>query len=165
MLEIQKNTDDNFTSIIAIAHEVWPVAYGAILSPEQLEYMMKMMYSVSSLQLQAGTKKHRFIVAKREDDIVGFASYEFNFSKKPKTKIHKIYVLTTEQGKGIGVKLMDFITNEAKKTHQKTLILNVNKNNKAVRFYESLGFSISFEEIIAIGNGYVMDDYVMEKPI
>ncbi|WP_293870133.1 GNAT family N-acetyltransferase [Flavobacterium sp.] len=165
MIAIQNNTDENFTSIRAIAKEVWPIAYGAILSKEQLDYMMEMMYSISSLQLKANTKKHRFILAKEDETILGFASYEFNHSKKPKTKIHNIYILPNQQGKGIGKELIDFIANEAKQRHQKALILNVNKKNIAIRFYERIGFDISFEEVIDIGNGYVMDDYVMEKSI
>jgi diamine N-acetyltransferase len=165
MIQIENNQDQQFTDIRAIAKEVWPVAYGAILSEAQLEYMMEMMYSVSSLQEQANAKKHRFILAKEGETVLGFASFEFNYGKKSKTKIHKIYILTTEQGKGIGKQLIGFIANEAKQRHQKALILNVNKNNKAIRFYESIGFTISFEEVINIGSGYVMDDYVMEKSI
>jgi ribosomal protein S18 acetylase RimI-like enzyme len=165
MIAIQKNTDENFTDIIAIAKEVWPIAYGAILSQEQLDYMMEMMYSVPSLQKQAKEKGHRFIVATKNDISVGFAAFEFNYTKKPKTKIHKIYVLSNQQGNGIGKSLIDFISNEAKARYQKALVLNVNKNNIAIRFYESIGFDISYEEVIDIGNGYVMDDYVMEKSI
>ena len=165
MIEIKRNTDENFTSIRAIAAAVWPIAYSPIMSQEQLDYMMEMMYSVSSLKLQANTKKHRFILAKEGETVIGFASYEFNYSKKPKTKIHKIYILTNHQGKGIGKALIDFIVNEAKERHQKVLILNVNKKNIAIRFYERIGFEISSEEVIDIGNGYVMDDYVMERSI
>ncbi|MDN3677767.1 GNAT family N-acetyltransferase [Flavobacterium paronense] len=165
MIAIQNNTDENFNSIRAIAKEVWPIAYGAILSQEQLDYMMKMMYSIPSLQLQANAKKHRFILAKEGETVLGFASYEFNYIKKPKTKVHKIYILPNQQGKGIGKELITFIIKQAKERHQKGLILNVNKKNIAVRFYERLGFEISFEEILDIGNGYVMDDYVMEKSI
>lgn len=165
MIVIKKNTDENFTDIRAIAAEVWPIAYSAILSQKQLDYMMEMMYSVASLQVQAKEKGHRFILAKEGETVLGFASYEFNYNKKPKTKIHKIYVLSNQQGKGIGKTLIDFIVNEAKARHQKGLILNVNKNNIAIRFYERIGFEIIFEEVIDIGNGYVMDDYVMEKSI
>lgn len=165
MIEIQRNTDENFTSIRAIAAAVWPIAYSATLSQEQLDYMMEMMYSITSLQLQANEKKHRFILAKEEETVLGFASYEFNHGKKPKTKIHKIYILTNHQGKGIGKALINFIVDEAKERHQKGLILNVNKRNKAIRFYESIGFTISNEEVIDIGNGFVMDDFVMEKTI
>ena len=165
MITIQRNTDENFTAIRAVAAEVWPIAYGLILSQAQLDYMMEMMYSVSSLQHQVNEKGHRFILAIEDDTVLGFASFEFNYNKKPKTKIHKIYVLPNQQGKGIGKALVDFINNEAKSKHQKALILNVNKKNIAIRFYEAIGFDISYEEVLDIGNGYVMDDYVMEKPI
>jgi hypothetical protein len=40
-------------------------------------------------------------------------------------------------------------------------ILNGNKYNKAKFFYEKLGFIITKEEVIDIGNNYIMDDYVM----
>lgn len=165
MISIQNNTDENFTSIRAIAQEVWPIAYGSILSHEQLEYMMEMMYSISALQKQATKNSHHFILAIDDTIPVGFASYEFDNNETEKTKIHKIYILSTMQGRGIGKKLIDFIAIEAKKHKQNGLFLNVNKNNIAQHFYEKLGFSISKEEVIAIGNGYLMDDFVMEKSI
>jgi ribosomal protein S18 acetylase RimI-like enzyme len=163
MISIQKNTEDSYTSIRRIAEEVWPVAYGAILSNEQLDYMMEMMYSVSALQKQATENNHHFILAIDEEVPVGFASYEFNNNETDKTKIHKIYILTSQQSKGIGKQLIDFIAIAAKKNGQSALFLNVNKYNVAQHFYKKLGFTISCEEVIAIGNGYIMDDYVMEK--
>ncbi|MES2410457.1 MAG: GNAT family N-acetyltransferase [Bacteroidota bacterium] len=165
MIEIKKNTDENFTSVRAIAKEVWPVTFATILSEPQIDYMLDMMYSVSSLQKQVNEKGSRFILAVENEIPVGFAAYEFNYSKKPKTKIHKIYILPNQQGKGVGKALIDFIMNKAKERHQKGLILNVNKYNMAIRFYESIGFTITNEEVIDIGSGYVMDDYVMEKSI
>ncbi len=165
MISIERNTDNNFTAIRAIAKEVWPIAYGAILSNEQLDYMMEMMYSMDSLQLQAKIKKHHFILAKENDVTLGFASFEFNYSETSKTKIHKIYILSTQQRKGIGKALIDYIETEAKNHHQEALLLNVNKYNVALDFYKKIGFTISFEEVINIGNGFVMDDYVMEKII
>jgi ribosomal protein S18 acetylase RimI-like enzyme len=165
MISIEKNEDTNFTAIRAIAKEVWPIAYGTILSEIQLDYMMEMMYSIDSLQLQANSKNHHFILANENDVTLGFASYEFNISETSKTKIHKIYILSTQQGKGIGKKLIDFIHTEAKNHHQEALLLNVNKYNSAQDFYKKLGFTIDHEEVIDIGNGYVMDDYVMQKAI
>jgi len=165
MILIEKNTDNNFTAIRAIAKEVWPIAYGSILSNEQLNYMMEMMYTIEALQIQSEIKKHHFILVMEDKKALGFASYEMNYDKTNQTKIHKIYILFTQQGKGNGKMLIDYIENEAKKHHQKTLILNVNKYNDALHFYKKVGFSISFEEVIPIGNGYVMDDYVMQKKL
>ncbi len=165
MISIQKNKDDGFASIRSIAAAVWPIAYGAILSKEQLAYMMEMMYSVAALQQQATENKHHFIVALDDETPVGFASFELNANETKKTKIHKIYVLSNMQGKGIGKQLINFIDREAEKHKQSALFLNVNKHNIAQHFYKKLGFTITQEEVIAIGNGYVMDDYVMEKSI
>jgi ribosomal protein S18 acetylase RimI-like enzyme len=161
MITIQNNTDQNFTSIRAIAKEVWPIAYGAILSKEQLDYMMDMMYSVSALQQQF-EKGHHFILAVEDEIPVGFAAYEFNANGTSKTKIHKIYILSSQQSKGIGKILIDYITESARKNNQEALFLNVNKHNVAQHFYRKLGFDISYEEVIDIGHGYVMDDFVME---
>lgn len=165
MISIQNNTDQNFTHIRAIAEEVWPIAYGAILSQEQLNYMMEMMYSIPALQKQFNEKHHHFILAVADETPVGFASYELHYNETSKTKIHKIYILSNQQGKGIGRVLIDYISEEARKNNQEALLLNVNKNNKAQHFYKKLGFSISHEEVIAIGQGYVMDDFVMEITI
>ena len=160
MISILRNTDTDFNSIRAIAKEVWPVAYVAILSKDQLDYMMEIMYSISSLQKQSNSS--HFIIALENEIPVGFASFEFNYNQTLNKKIHKIYVLTNHQGKGIGKLLIDFIENKAFLNNQEALLLNVNKNNNAQYFYNKLGFIISKEEVIDIGNGYVMDDYVME---
>lgn len=164
MIAIQKNTDENFTDIRTIAQKVWPIAYGSILSREQLDYMMEMMYSVPSLKQQAASDRE-FILAIENEEAVGFASYEFNCDGTSKTKIHKIYILFNQQGKGIGKILIDYITEKAQNQQQSALVLNVNKHNVAQHFYRKLGFEITKEEVIDIGNSYVMDDYVMEMPI
>jgi hypothetical protein len=41
----------------------------------------------------------------------------------------------------------------------------VNRFNTALGFYKRIGFSIVTEENIDIGQGYWMEDYVMEMPI
>lgn len=165
MIQIEKYTEKDFNSVRTIAEEVWPVAYGAILSKAQLDYMMEMMYSIPSLQKQVNEKLHHFIIAKEKDEPLGFASFEFNYRGTPTTKIHKIYIYTHLQGKGIGKQLIDYVASEAKKAQQMYLSLNVNRNNTALNFYQRQGFSIVNEEDIVIGNGYFMEDYVMEKSI
>ena len=166
MIEIEKvlaSDSVKFEIIRIIAQETWPIAYGAILSMEQLEYMFDMMYSTKSLLEQAAKKNLQFILAKVGSEYLGFASYEININQTNKTKIHKIYILPTSQGKGIGKELIDFITVAAKSEENSAIVLNVNKYNLAQHFYIKLGFFNVKEEVIAIGNGYVMDDYVMEK--
>ena len=166
MIEIEKvasNDTAKFQIIRNIAEETWPIAYGEILSNAQLEYMFDMMYSTDSLLEQAAKKNLQFILAKEGNHYLGFASYESDLQETNKTKIHKIYILPEMQRKGIGKKLIDFIALEAQGQKNIGIFLNVNKYNKALHFYMKLGFSNVKEEVIDIGHGYVMDDYVMEK--
>jgi ribosomal protein S18 acetylase RimI-like enzyme len=101
-----------------------------------------------------------------ETNAIGFVAYELNSNfenlSQPLTKIHKIYMLPEMQGKGFGKFMIDEIVRIAISNNQKGVFLNVNKYNKAKIFYQKLGFVISKEEVIDIGNDYVMDDYVME---
>lgn len=163
MITIVPNTENDFKTIRTLAKIVWPVTYGTILSKEQLDYMFEMMYSVSSLQNQATKRAHHFIIAYEDQMPIGFASYEFDCEKTSKTKIHKIYILPNLQGKGIGKKIIDYITNQAVIAKNTAVFLNVNRFNTAKDFYLKIGFGILKEEDIDIGNGYLMEDYVMEK--
>ncbi|WNM18820.1 GNAT family N-acetyltransferase [Flavobacterium capsici] len=165
MITINQNSDSDFKTIRTIAKVVWPVTYGKILSQEQLDYMFEMMYSIESLQKQSQIKKHNFIIAYEDLIPLGFASYEFNCENSNKTKVHKIYILPNLQGKGIGKTIINYISDEALKQNDKAVFLNVNRYNSAKYFYEKIGFSIVKEEDIDIGNGYLMEDYVMEKAI
>lgn len=165
MFTIVPNTDSQFTVVRDIAFEVWPKTYGVILTEAQLTYMLEMMYSVAALQEQANQKKHHFILVQDHGANVGFASYEHNVNHSGKTKIHKIYILSSQQGKGTGKALVDYIEQKAIAFGDKALFLNVNKYNSAIQFYQKTGFGIVKEEVIDIGNGFVMDDYVMEKQL
>jgi diamine N-acetyltransferase len=164
MITIVNATGDDFENIRDLAFTIWPIAYKDVISASQIEYMLNMMYSVDAIKEQVLHKNHQFIIAK-ENDYVGFASYQLDCNEKGKTKIHKLYVLSNIQGKGIGKKMVDYIMIQAKLNNQMAVFLNVNKKNKAQFFYKNLGFEIDFEEVIAIGQGYIMDDYVMEKKI
>jgi RimJ/RimL family protein N-acetyltransferase len=152
-------------TIQSIAYRTWPDTFGNILSSEQIDYMLEMMYSEKSLKEQINEKKHQFFLVKEANVFLGYASIETDYQNSKKTKIHKLYVLPQSQGKGIGRTLLKKITEEAKKHDNMVLSLNVNKFNKAVLFYEKVGFTIVGNEDIDIGNGFLMEDYIMEKEI
>lgn len=156
---------DQLPIVIDLTKKIWPVAYGEILSKAQLDYMIDKFYNETALREQIEIKGHVFYLAQDENEkYVGFVSYEIN-SEPNKTKIHKIYVLPETQGTGLGRQFFELVKEKAIENNQKAIFLNVNKYNNAIHFYTKLGFTKVKDEVIDIGNGYVMDDYVMEVNI
>jgi len=164
MIRIDKATLADLKTITEIAHKTWPLTYGEILSPAQLEYMLNAFYSDAALRKNI-ENAHEFILAKEADSVLGFASFEPHYENGDTTKIHKIYILPETQGKGIGKLLIDAIAQFAKENNSTSLLLNVNRFNTALTFYQKLGFKIIQEIDIELDFGYLMEDYVMEKRI
>jgi ribosomal protein S18 acetylase RimI-like enzyme len=165
MIKIGVAERKDYLTIQQIAHQTWYPTFEKILSKEQIAYMLEMMYSLRAIEEQIEHKGHIFLLAKEEENCVGYASYETNYQGTYKTKIHKIYVLPSAQGKGVGKILMDSIEKIAKEKGNKLLSLNVNRNNPAINFYEKIGFKKIRQEDIDIGKGFLMQDFIMEKNI
>jgi diamine N-acetyltransferase len=162
MLSIRKANEADIELIRELCFKVWPQTYSHIISAGQIEYMLHLMYSPNALQKQM-TEGAIFIILYDEEMPVGFASYQQLASQL--FKLHKLYVLPQMQGKGAGAFIIQFIENEIASTVEVVLQLQVNKYNRAKNFYEKLGFAVAEEIVFDIGNGYVMDDYIMQKNI
>jgi diamine N-acetyltransferase len=166
MIHIVKASLEELSLVQKIACLTWPITFSNILTPEQIEFMLNWMYDLKALEQQVNEKGHVFLLAKEEDSCLGFASYEIHCKDQEKTKIHKIYILPGTQGKGIGKKLISHIIGIALQNRDKFLYLNVNRfNEKAISFYQHIGFYEAYREVIDIGNGFIMDDIVMEMKL
>lgn len=144
-----------------LAHRIWPDTFSEILSKAQVEYMLNWMYSPEKLISQMEEGHHFFILIDKAP--IGFVGIEQQVDQR--VKIHKLYLLPGEQGKGLGQMILDFVIDWAKERGAQSIYLNVNRYNKAVDFYQHIGMNILHSEDIDIGNGYLMEDYVMELPI
>jgi len=165
MIELVEATPGHFPRIRDIACLTWPSTFGAILSEKQIAYMLELMYSLPALEKQVGELGHRFILAREGETYLGYASYEINFEGKPKTKLHKVYLLPESQGKGVGRALLDRVGVAAQAAGDSVVSLNVNRYNPATQFYEKLGFQIVGQVDIDIGNGFLMEDFILEKRV
>lgn len=152
---------NDIPSIQAIAKQTWPKTFEAILSPVQIEYMLSWMYSTEALSIAIESENQSFWLFQQDGNSLGFAGIEHLYNKAAATKLHKIYVLPSAQGLQVGKQLLNHVIAESKKAGSTNLLLNVNRFNNAVGFYERFGFSITAEENIDIGNGFLMEDYVM----
>lgn len=155
---------EDINAIGYLAYQVWPTAYKDILTFEQLYYQLQHFYSPASLKDQMVTKHHNFLLAETEDDEpVGFASY--SEVEKGIFRLHKLYVLPVTQGRNVGRSLLEVVEDECRTAGGKKLLVNVNRYNKAKMFYERMGFIVTGEEDIDIGDGFLHEDYALEKSL
>ncbi len=147
-----------------IADDVWPKTFREILSPEQIVYMMKMMYAPEVMEKELSSGVH-FRVAYVDGVPAGYTSWA-PYTLPGTAKLHKIYLLQEFQGRGIGSAMLADASEQARKAGFTRLRLNVNKHNeRARRAYFRNGFTDAEAVKIDIGHGFFMDDFVMEKPL
>ena len=166
MIEYNKAGLGDLNKIQKIAYETWPDTFGQIISKEQLDYMLDLIYNKDSLKEQMISKRHDFIIAEEDSQSLGFTSYEIFFNSEPVLMIHKIYILPGSQGLGIGTKFLNLLSEIAIQNNNSQLRLKVYfKNYKAIRFYEKYGFKNVRSEITDIGNNYAILDNIMIKEL
>lgn len=162
-MRIRPATLADIAAIRQVAHDTWPHTYREILSAEQITYMLSRMYDVQTLQRQMQDEGHRFFLAcDLQDEVVGFAGFQPDYQGQGgMAKLHKLYLLPSLQGQGVGKQLLQACVQGAQALGQTQLQLNVNRYNRAVAFYRHCGFEILREEVLDFGEGYVMDDFVL----
>lgn len=160
MTIIKPATQKNIAHIQHIVHISWPATYGEILTQQQLDYMIDLIYGEEALKTQMDSG-HLFFMLWEQQTPMGFIDIE-QYTETA-CKLHKIYLLPDCQGKGYGKTLLNFAIEQAKQMGVQQLKLNVNRYNKALGFYERMGFIIDEKVDIPIGQGYYMNDYVMVK--
>lgn len=164
MITLRKAKEEDLPVIQRIGTATYWTAYGDILAKEQLDYMLGKFYSIAALRDQL-IEGHIFLIAQEGDTDIGFASYSVFNQGSLTVKLHKLYVLAEAHGKGLGKLLVNEVRDKALELNAASLQLNVNRYNKAKDFYEKMGFVIKETVDIEIGNGFFMNDYVMELPL
>lgn len=161
MFSIREATNKDYKLIHDLAEQVFPITYKDILTSEQNKYMMDWMYSVANIQKQIEEDGHIYFIAYENESPCGYLSIQQE--DKDRFHLQKIYVLPSFQGKGYGKKLFQKAIEYIKNIHPSPclMVLNVNRNNKALNFYQKLGMRKIDEGNFPIGNGFFMEDYIM----
>lgn len=180
MIEIRKADKTDLQTIHDMAQVVFRHTYRDILSPEQMEYMMDMMYSLPNLHKQLEEGHHYYIASAAgskdnssserpslQSSPCGYVSVQYEGLDPEGVAVfhlHKIYVMPDSQGMGIGQRLFqtvrDHVLREVPGSPAR-IELNVNKYNSAVAFYRHLGMRIALEQDFPIGGGFYKTDYIM----
>lgn len=158
MIHLILAKESDLGAIAAMAREIWNIHYVPMVEQEQVDYMLEKFYSHRGLTEQQG-KGHRFYLIDQDDATVGFLSVSESGDRD--YFLHKLYIYNQKANAGAGTEVLHELI---RMTNPKSLTLTVNRQNyKSINFYFKNGFKIKSVEDFDIGNGYQMNDFVMER--
>ncbi len=147
-----------------LAQRIWRACYPAIISTQQIEFMLGWMYSEEQIGKELAEGVTWEVIEDEQGASIGFLA--FHLEPDNRVKLNKLYVLPEIQGKGIGSAALRHVFESAAKLGARTVWMQVNKaNHRAIGAYKKAGFHVAEEATFDIGNGFVMDDYLMEKAV
>jgi GNAT superfamily N-acetyltransferase len=164
-LAIVPLSGDEAEAVSALAREIWRHHYPPIIGTAQTEYMLAQRYDPEAIRAELASGNVWWDVLKDDGAMVAFAS-SFAIEDERAIKIDKLYVHPARQREGLGGALIEHTRQRAARLGLARLILAVNKRNvAAIAAYRKHGFEIAQAVMKDIGGGFVMDDYIMEKPV
>ena len=163
MLEFEKiETEKQIKDLATLANEIWHEYFICIITEEQIDYMVEKFqsYTAMSKQIEDG---YIYYIAKDNGQAVGYMGMT---PEEEKMFLSKLYLKKDARGKGYASLMLSFIENICLEKGLNSIYLTVNRYNEhTINVYRRKGFSVVKEQKADIGNGYFMDDYVMEKKI
>ncbi len=149
---------NGISQIIRLAKIIWWTTYPSFLPKSQIEFMLETMYNQDVISAEIENNViWKFIIF--EDEIIGFFSY--SKEQESSLKLHKFYILSEYQRKGIGKIVVDSLKQIAKSEILSRITVNVNRyNQNAINAYLKYGFIIS-KSIDIKFHDYILNDYIM----
>ena len=162
-MTIRTATEADIPLLRDLAHRIWRECYPGIITVEQIEFMLGWMYSEQEIRKQI---REGFTWEIVEDDGAAIGFLSFSVEDDGRVKLHKMYLLPDRQRGGLGRQLLAHVRECARTLGAREVWMQVNKRNMpAIGAYLKAGFRIEKEAVFDIGDGFVMDDYVMVRAV
>lgn len=141
------------------AKDVFIDYYTKLIGKDQSIYMADKFLSEQAIQdlINNGAI---FKLVLDNNEPVGFIEY---INESDKVFLSKLYVRKDKRNKGIGRFMLQDCISYTKENNLNKIYLTVNKgNSQSIKKYDHFGFKQIDAVVNDIGNGYVMDDYIMQ---
>ena len=150
-------------ALATLANTIWHECFTTILSQEQIDYMVARFQSESAMSQQINELGYRYFFLQEGNEAVGYMGIQ---TTEGKLFLSKLYLKKAYRGKGYASQAFHFLESLCKKEQLSSIWLTVNRhNNQAIEVYQHRGFQLIRAQVTDIGQGFVMDDFVLEKPI
>jgi len=158
-------TSDEIITLAKIADEIWHEYWPELIGDSQTDYMVKEFQSAEALAHAINEEGYLYYLLMEQDKAVGYTGVRIE-EENASLFLTKLYVYAAERGKGYASEALSFLERLCKENWLGRIYLQVNKGNDlAIAVYKAKGFSIIKSATKDIGDGFIMDDFIMEKEI
>ncbi|WP_221076611.1 GNAT family N-acetyltransferase [Agarivorans aestuarii] len=155
----QVSNQHDIQQLTELAREIWLEHYTPIIGVEQVEYMLSTFHSATRVAEQIETEQYYYYLLQSEGENLGYLGVQ---RQEQQLFLSKIYVHSRFRGRGFAKQAMNFAKQLANEFGLQQITLTVNRHNHdSIAAYQKMGFVKVAEQCTDIGQGYVMDDWVM----
>ena len=157
-------THDHIAAVAALAREIWTEHYVPFIGRPQVDYMLDRFQSAPAVAAQLADGCEYFLGRNHGVD-AGYCAAVPDAGEEA-LKLSKIYVRRACRGRGLGRAMLAHVEALGRDRGLTRLWLTANKHNHdSLAWYTRMGFVHAGATVQDIGHGFVMDDYIMEKPL
>ena len=158
--EIDRLSPADVDAVCRLARRTWQDTYPGIISQRQIDAMLADRYAPQTILARLADPLHVWLIARENGELAGFAH---GCLEGEGCKLEKLYVDPARQRRGIGRALFEAVWRIARTRGARRLWLQVNRRNAhAISAYRKYGLHVVEARVFDIGEGFVMDDYIME---
>ncbi len=169
-LKFVKLNSGDVKKLEQISKQTYFNAFSQENSPENMQAYLDGSLSEEKLLEELKESNSEFYFAEINQRLIGYLKINFDAAQTDlydhnAMELERIYVIKEFQGKNYGQKLLNKLLGIAKKNEMDYLWLGVwEKNEKAIRFYERNGFSVTGSHPFRMGDE-IQTDLIMKLPL
>ena len=170
MVRIRRATSDDASLLAELALTIFLDTFGPSNDPADIELHASQSYGREIQLDELNDPSLTYLIAEVDGKPAGFAmigeprSASCEALEEP-VELFRFYVHKDWHGKGIAAPMMEACYEEARARGGKTICLSVwQRNPRAIRFYEKIGYEIAGTQPYILGND-VQTDWVMTREV
>ncbi len=156
-------TREDIQTIADLAYEIWNQHFVPIIGQAQVDYMLEKFQSVPALSAQIENEGYEYFLIQAEGKNAGYTGVR---QEEGALFLSKLYVHPDFRGRHLATQTLQFLADLCRERQLKKIWLTCNKYNAdTLAIYDHLGFVRTGAQVTDIGEGFVMDDYVLTYTI
>lgn len=156
-------SDSEIQDIATLAEEIWHQHFTPIIGKDQVDYMVEKFQSYPAIKAQIEKDGYEYFRIYSSNAMAGYTGIH---QEADALFLSKLYIKKDFRGRHLATEAFQFLVDLCRERGLPKIYLTCNKHNdNTLAVYDHLGFKITDEQVADIGNGYVMDDYILSYAI